>query len=86
MAVAGDVGLSIEAGDCATLFGEDQGRYLIATNYDKAEALMVAAGQAGVPLASVGRVGGEVLRLGTSEAPLADLRRLWQDAFGAHFG
>jgi phosphoribosylformylglycinamidine (FGAM) synthase-like enzyme len=85
MAVAGDVGLSLDATDMATLFGEDQGRYLIATSFDKAEALMVAAGQAGVALSSVGRVGGTGLRLGNAEAPMADLVALWKGAFAAHF-
>jgi hypothetical protein len=47
---AGDVGVTLDAADTPTLFGEDQGRYLIACNFDKAEALMVAAGQAGVPM------------------------------------
>ncbi len=86
MAVAGDVGVSLEASDSATLYGEDQGRYLIATNFDKAEALMVAAGQAGVALTTVGKVGGDRVRFGTSEAPLAELAAIWRGAFAAHFG
>ncbi len=80
MAVAGGVGLSLDAADMPTLFGEDQGRYLIATNFDKAEALMVAAGQAGVPLVSVGRVGGDMIRIGAAEAPLEELIALWSRA------
>jgi phosphoribosylformylglycinamidine synthase len=86
MAVAGDVGIALDAADTATLFGEDQGRYLIATSFDKAEALMVAAGKAGVPMTSVGRVGGDAFRLGASEAPLAELRAIWSGAFAEHFG
>ncbi|MBF9058638.1 phosphoribosylformylglycinamidine synthase subunit PurL [Rhodobacterales bacterium HKCCSP123] len=86
MAVAGGVGLSVDSSDTATLFGEDQGRYLISTSFDKAEALMVAAGQAGVPLVTIGRVGGEMLRLGSSEAPMAELTALWRGAFATHFG
>ncbi|MCT4683439.1 MAG: phosphoribosylformylglycinamidine synthase subunit PurL, partial [Roseicyclus sp.] len=86
MAVAGGVGLSVDASDTATLFGEDQGRYLISTSFDKAEALMVAAGQAGVPLVTIGKVGGEMLRLGSSEAPLAELTATWRGAFASHFG
>jgi SAM-dependent methyltransferase len=81
MAVAGDVGITLEAADTPTLFGEDQGRYLIATSFDKAEALMVAAGQAGVPMVTVGRVGGDAVRIGASEAPLAELRDIWSGAF-----
>jgi phosphoribosylformylglycinamidine synthase II len=86
MAVAGDVGITLDAADTATLFGEDQARYLIATSFDKAEALMVAAGQAGVPMLTVGRVGGDAVRIGGSEAPLADLRAVWANAFAEHFG
>jgi phosphoribosylformylglycinamidine (FGAM) synthase-like enzyme len=86
MAVAGDVGITLEAADTATLFGEDQGRYLIATSFDRAEALMVAAGKAGVPMVTVGRVGGDRVKIGTSEAPLADLRAIWSGAFAGHFG
>jgi phosphoribosylformylglycinamidine synthase len=85
MAVAGGVGITLDAGDTATLFGEDQGRYLVATSFDKAEALMVAAGQAGVTLATVGKVGGDEVRLGASAAPLEDLREIWAGAFAAHF-
>jgi Phosphoribosylformylglycinamidine (FGAM) synthase, synthetase domain len=85
MAVAGDVGITLDAADTATLFGEDQARYLIATSFDKAEALMVAAGQAGVPMLTVGRVGGDAVRIGGSEAPLSDLRAVWAGAFAEHF-
>jgi phosphoribosylformylglycinamidine synthase len=86
MAVAGGVGVTLEAADTATLYGEDQGRYLIGTSFDKAEALMVAAGQAGVTLQTVGRAGGDMLRIGRSEAPLAELVALWRGAFAAQFG
>jgi phosphoribosylformylglycinamidine synthase len=85
MAVASGVGVAIEAGDMATLFGEDQGRYLIATGFDKAEALMVAAGKAGVPLQTVGKAGGDLVRLGRSEASLSELDPLWRGAFAVHF-
>jgi hypothetical protein len=83
---AGDVGVTLEAADTPTLFGEDQGRYLIACSFDKAEALMVAAGKAGVPMVTVGRVGGDKVKIGTSEAPLAELRAIWSGAFAGHFG
>jgi phosphoribosylformylglycinamidine synthase len=85
MAVAGGVGVTLDTADMGALFGEDQGRYLIATSFDKAEALMVAAGQAGVNLVSVGKFGGDMVRFGAAEAPLADLHTAWRDAFAAHF-
>jgi phosphoribosylformylglycinamidine synthase len=69
----------------ATLFGEDQGRYLIACNFDQAEALMIAAGRAGVPLSSVGRFTGDTVRMGRSEAPLTELAALYRGAFAATF-
>jgi len=86
MAAAGGVGVILDAADTPTLFGEDQGRYLIACSFDKAEALMVAAGQAQVPLATVGRFAGTAVRFGAAEAPLAELVALWKGAFPALFG
>ena len=83
MAVAGKVGVQIDAGDTAQLFGEDQARYLIACNFDQAEALMVAAGQAGIPLQTIGKFGGSNVRLGDREAPLAELAKLWRTSFAA---
>jgi len=85
MAANGGVGVTLDAADTATLFGEDQGRYLISTSFDKAEALMVAAGQAGVALSTVGRVGGDAVRIGGSEAALEELAVLWRGAFAEHF-
>jgi phosphoribosylformylglycinamidine synthase len=86
MAEAAGVGVHLDAEDMATLFGEDQGRYLIACNFDQAEALMIAAGHAGVPLSSVGRFTGETVRLGRSEAPLSELSALYRGTFATTFG
>ncbi|SMX42643.1 phosphoribosylformylglycinamidine synthase subunit PurL [Actibacterium lipolyticum] len=83
MAEAGGVGLHLDAGDTPTLFGEDQARYLIACSFDQAEALMVAAGQAGVHVETVGRFGGDTVKLGDAEAPLAELSALYRTAFSA---
>ncbi|KJS43652.1 MAG: phosphoribosylformylglycinamidine synthase [Roseovarius sp. BRH_c41] len=85
MAEAAGVGLCLDADDTATLFGEDQARYLIACNFDQAEALMTAAGHAGVALTSVGRFTGDSVRLGKSEAPLAELSNIFRSTFGATF-
>jgi phosphoribosylformylglycinamidine synthase len=86
MAEAAGVGVHLDSDDMATLFGEDQGRYLIACNFDQAEALMIAAGRAGVPLFSVGRFTGDTVRLGRAQAPLAELSALYRETFGAVFG
>ena len=86
LAEAAGVGVTLDSDDTAQLFGEDQGRYLIACSFDQAEALMVAAGRAGVHIATVGHFGGHEVRLGAAAAPLADLSRLFRSAFGDIFG
>ncbi len=86
MAENAGVGVVLDPADTPTLFGEDQARYLITCSFDKAEALMVAAGQAGVPIETVGRFAGDTVRMGSSEAPLADLSRLFRGAFAAAVG
>ncbi|UWQ47388.1 phosphoribosylformylglycinamidine synthase subunit PurL [Leisingera aquaemixtae] len=83
MAEEAGVGVQIDAGDTQTVFGEDQARYLIACNFDQAEALMLAAGQAGVPLTSVGKFGGDMVKIGASEAPLAELKDIFRSSFAA---
>ncbi|MBK5934933.1 phosphoribosylformylglycinamidine synthase subunit II [Rhodovulum imhoffii] len=86
MAEAAGLGIHLEASDTPTLFGEDQGRYLIACSFDAAEALMVAAGQAGVHLETVGKFGGDTVSFGGHEAPLTDLSALYRGSFEETFG
>ncbi|WP_132545317.1 phosphoribosylformylglycinamidine synthase subunit PurL [Rhodovulum euryhalinum] len=86
MAEAGGVGLHLDAADTPTLFGEDQARYLIAATFDAAEALMVAAGKAGVPLVTVGRFGGQTVSFGGHVAPMAELSALFRGAFAEALG
>ncbi|ABG32734.1 phosphoribosylformylglycinamidine synthase subunit PurL [Roseobacter denitrificans] len=83
MAENAGVGVCLDASDTATLFGEDQGRYLIACNFDQAEALMIAASQAGLTLTSVGKFTGQAVRFGASSAPLAELSDVYRQSFGA---
>ncbi|MHA7874703.1 phosphoribosylformylglycinamidine synthase subunit PurL [Roseivivax sp.] len=85
LAEAGGVGLTIDEEDTPFLFGEDQARYLVACNFDMAEALMSRATAAGVEIASVGRFHGESLRIGSSEAPLTELSALYRRAFAETF-
>ncbi|MGR3370960.1 MAG: phosphoribosylformylglycinamidine synthase subunit PurL [Sagittula sp.] len=85
MAAAGNTGVQLDTDDTAQLFGEDQGRYLIACSFDAAEALMTAAGQAGVTLSSVGKFTGDTVRMGGSEAPLAELLETYRSSFAATF-
>ena len=86
MAEGAGLGLTLDTGDTGQLFGEDQARYLVACGPAAAEALAAAARAAGVPLAVVGRFGGDTVRLGGSAAPLADLSRLYRTAFAAAVG
>lgn len=81
MALAGDRGAEIAAlpsgSGHATLFGEDQARYLVTVRQgeDAAEVVRAGAG-AGVPILAIGRVGGDALIL-PGEAPilLTELRK-----------
>jgi phosphoribosylformylglycinamidine synthase len=89
MALASDIGVTLDATSAAHahpfLFGEDQGRYLIATRAP--EAVIAQALSAGVNAALVGTVGGEVFgSTGLFAIPLADLRAAhegWMPAFMA---
>jgi phosphoribosylformylglycinamidine synthase len=88
MALAGGIGCTITVphgapAPHAWLFGEDQGRYLMAT--DDAEGLVDRAEAAGVPLAVIGTTGGESLTVtgsGTiSLAQMSDSHEGWLPAY-----
>ena len=81
MAEKSGVGVHLDAEDSQTLYGEDQARYLVACNFDQAEALMIAAGQAGVFVESVGRFTGDTVRFGSAEASLAELSSIYRSGF-----
>ncbi|MEX5565351.1 phosphoribosylformylglycinamidine synthase subunit PurL [Pseudophaeobacter sp. 1A16562] len=81
LAEGAGVGVQIDAGDTPTLFGEDQARYLVACNFDQAEGLMLAAGQAGVSVTTVGRFTGDTIKIGGSEAPLEELSQIFRSSF-----
>jgi phosphoribosylformylglycinamidine synthase len=87
MALASDVGVSLDATSAAHahafLFGEDQARYLVAT--DRPERLIAKAHEAAVPVAVVGVAGGDTFNSGPLfSIPLARLREAhegWMPAF-----
>ncbi|MEP2889226.1 phosphoribosylformylglycinamidine synthase subunit PurL [Tateyamaria sp.] len=85
LAEASGVGVTLDSGDTPFLFGEDQARYLIACSFDRAEELMVAAGQAGVALQSVGKFSGDTVSIGGSTASLSELSETYQTTFDATF-
>ncbi|NGQ92067.1 phosphoribosylformylglycinamidine synthase subunit PurL [Rhodobacter sp. HX-7-19] len=79
MAEGARVGVTVENGEAGFLFGEDQARYIVAT--DKADALIAAGKAAGVHVAVVGRFGGDAVSLGGEVASLAELSALYRSAF-----
>jgi phosphoribosylformylglycinamidine synthase len=83
MAEGAGIGVALDTGDIAQLFGEDQARYLVAVSPEHLKALTDALAAAGVPATAVGHFGGADIRLGASTAPLADLSRLYRTAFAA---
>ena len=87
--MAGRVGCTLELpgglGAAAWLFGEDQGRYLLAVR--DADAMLLAAEAAGVPAHRVGETGGDALKLSDGSAiSVARLKRAhegWLPAYMA---
>ncbi len=67
-----------------SLFSESQARALVAVPPEAVEAVLEAAGGAGVPALDAGASGGESLRLGFDggalEAPVEALREIWASA------
>ncbi len=84
MAEGAGLGLALESTATGFLFGEDQARYLVACAPDRAQALIAAAGD--VPVAVVGRFGGDRVTFGSVSAPLAELSALYRGAFAATVG
>jgi phosphoribosylformylglycinamidine synthase len=88
MALAASVGVTVEADDAlgasAWFFGEDQGRYLVGCK--SADAVIAAAGSAGVSARRVGEIGGHAVRLGASQVSLTNLRAAHRDGFARMMG
>ena len=85
LAASCDVGVTLDGSNTQEMFGEDQARYLVACNFDQAEALMGAARQAGVTVAFVGKFGGEDVSIGGSTAPLAEMKAMSEAVFPTLF-
>lgn len=83
MAEAAGLGVTLEPGETAQLFGEDQARYLVACAAPEADALRAAGRAAGVLVQVVGRFGGAEVRMGRAAAPLAELSALYRRSFAA---
>ncbi|WP_380052703.1 phosphoribosylformylglycinamidine synthase subunit PurL [Falsihalocynthiibacter sp. SS001] len=83
IAESAGVGVSLDSSDTPLLFGEDQARYLVACNFDQAEALMSAASAAGVAIETVGKFGGDMVHYGSSSASLSELSEVYRTSFAA---
>ncbi|MEQ8195749.1 MAG: AIR synthase-related protein, partial [Rhodospirillales bacterium] len=83
MAIAGNMGAETDIpgdapGDIARLFGEDQARYILAT--DDPDAVLAAAEKAGVSARVLGRTGGQRLTVGDTIAiSVSELRSLHEN-------
>ncbi|MDR0807997.1 MAG: phosphoribosylformylglycinamidine synthase subunit PurL [Gemmobacter sp.] len=86
MAEGAGLGVTLEAGDIPTLFGEDQARYLLALSEADAAKIEALALVGDVPLVRVGRFGGKEVVLGSDRAGLAELSALYRSAFAAAIG
>ncbi|MFN4131019.1 MAG: AIR synthase-related protein, partial [Paracoccaceae bacterium] len=86
MAEAAGLGIELETGDIAALFGEDQARYLVAIDPQALQGLKGAAHTAGVPVTVVGRFGGDTVSLGGQSAPLETLSQSYRTAFESALG
>lgn len=81
MAMAGEVGVSLDIEETPLLFGEDQGRYLIACNFDAAETLMSEAHSKDVEVQAIGKFGGDIVKFGSSSASLEELKAVFESSF-----
>ncbi len=85
MALASGIGMSLDAppsgmAPMAWWFGEDQGRYVLAVDRDRQQAVLAAAREAGVLVRAIGRTGGDALAIaGQGALDLARLRALSED-------
>jgi phosphoribosylformylglycinamidine synthase len=95
MAIAGGIGASLDADGVTAaeamsarwLFGEDQGRFVIAVALADADAVVAEAGRQGVALRRIGRTGGERLTVGgrcaISISELRTIHEAWLPAYMA---
>jgi phosphoribosylformylglycinamidine synthase len=75
MAMAGGIGAEIGVHPIPFLFGEDQGRYLIAADVEEAKRILTEAKAANVPARMLGRTWGDSFKLGSEDPfPVARLR------------
>ena len=86
LAEAHGMGVKLDDGDPARLFGEDQARYVLAVPQADVDALLEKATEAGVAAKVVGRLGGDEVAFGEASAPRSNLSILYRTAFQALVG
>jgi phosphoribosylformylglycinamidine synthase subunit PurL len=86
LAEGAGLGLTLDAGDVPTLFGEDQARYLVAVAPGDLAGLQAAAAAAAIPVHAVGSFGGAVVTLGGETAPMSDLSRVYRTSLAQAVG
>ncbi|NNU81931.1 phosphoribosylformylglycinamidine synthase subunit PurL [Halovulum dunhuangense] len=74
MALAADTGVEVTLSGIRALFGEDQGRYLLAVASGDVAGLLALASERGVKATQIGSFGGPEIRLGDSRLTLAALK------------
>ena len=77
MALAANLGVSINGEGAGWFFGEDQARYLVACEAGQADALLALLADLDVPAANIGSVGGDALKLGDTAIQLAEIREVF---------
>ncbi len=86
MAESAGLGIDLESGDIAALFGEDQARYLVAIDPRVLHGLKGAGHSAGVPVTVVGRFGGDSVTFGGQTDALETLSKSYRTAFETALG
>jgi phosphoribosylformylglycinamidine synthase len=76
-----EIGFEIYEESTEFLFAEDQARYLIACEFDQAEALFVEAGKQNIPIQTVGSFKGDAIIFGNSRSELVSLSAIFSDTF-----
>ncbi len=75
------IGFEIYEESTEFLFAEDQARYLVACEFDQAEALFVEAGKQNIPIQTVGSFKGDEIIFGNSRSELVSLSAIFSDTF-----
>ncbi len=85
LAEVSGTGLVLESTNLGDLFGEDQGRYLLAVPPACVSPLLDKADRRWVPVVQVGTFGGEKFSCGEFSAPMEELVKIFRSSFEGMF-